>query len=60
MSLARMRKQTLSRTISDILRQALLSDEGPAVSRDAVSGLPVVRLGRPITTDDVHALEDEG
>jgi TDG/mug DNA glycosylase family protein len=30
-----------------------------AVSRSEVTGMPVVRLGHPITTDDVRALEDD-
>ncbi len=27
-------------------------------TRSAVTGLPVIRLGTPITSDDVRALED--
>jgi hypothetical protein len=59
-ALARSRRQTLSQTIADILRRSLLSDDGPEVAQDTATGLPVVRLGRPITSDDVAALEDEG
>lgn len=59
-ALARNRKQTLSQTVAEILRRALLSDDGPEVTQDAATGLPVVRLGRPITSDDVAALEDDG
>jgi hypothetical protein len=59
-AIARSRKQTLSQTIGDILRRSLLSDDGPEVSQDAATGLPVVRLGRPITSDDVAALDDDG
>lgn len=58
-SLARSRRQTLSQLIADILRDALLSEEGPRLERDAVTGLPAVRIGRPVTSDDVAALEDE-
>jgi hypothetical protein len=29
------------------------------ISRSAVTGLPVVRLGTVITTEDVRALDDE-
>jgi hypothetical protein len=59
-ALARSRRQTLSQTIADILRRSLLSDDGPEVAQDTATGLPVVRLGRPITSDDVASLEDEG
>jgi hypothetical protein len=59
-ALARSRRQTLSQTIADILRRSLLSDDGPEVAQDTATGLPDVRLGRPITSDDVAALEDEG
>jgi hypothetical protein len=59
-ALARSRHQTLSQTIAEILRGALLSDDGPELSRDPRTGLAVVRIGRPVTSDDVAALEDEG
>lgn len=58
-ALARSHNQTLSQTIADILRRALLSVGGPAVSVDAGTGLPVVHLGRPITEEDVAAVEDD-
>ncbi|HET6953020.1 MAG TPA: hypothetical protein VFI47_21745 [Acidimicrobiales bacterium] len=59
-ALARSRKQTLSQTIADVLRGALLTDETPVVTRDELTGLPRVRLWRPVTSEDVAALEDEG
>jgi hypothetical protein len=59
-ALAHDRKQTLSQTIADVLRKALLPETTPAVSRDPRSGLPVVRLGRPVTSEDVAVIEDEG
>jgi hypothetical protein len=58
-SLARSRRQTLSQTIADILRGALLSDDLAKVSVEPRTGLPQIRLGRPITDDEVAALEDE-
>ena len=59
-AVARSRRQTLSQTIADILRQALISDDQPTVSTSPITGLPVVDLGRPITPDDVAAVDDEG
>lgn len=44
-SLARDRKQTLSQTITEVLRQALLPGVGPEIGRDRATGLPVIRLG---------------
>lgn len=59
-ALARSRNQTLSQTVAEVLRRSLLSDDGPEISHDAATGLPVVRIGRPISSEDVAALEDEG
>jgi hypothetical protein len=59
-AVARSRHQTLSQTIADILRGALISDEQPTVTMSAATGLPVVDLGRPITAEDVAALDDDG
>jgi hypothetical protein len=58
-AVARSRHQTLSQTIAEILRQALISDDAPAVSTSPVTGLPVVDLGRTITPDDVAAVDDD-
>lgn len=58
-ALARDRQQSLSKTVADILRRALQAD-GPATPTvDRRTGLRVVRVGRPITSDDVRALEDD-
>ena len=58
-AVARSRRQTLSQTIADILRHALISGDEPAVSTSAATRLPVVQLGRPITPDDVAGVDDE-
>jgi hypothetical protein len=57
-ALARSRGETLSQTVADILRRTLIDDGGPEVTDDPVTGLPLVRLGRPVTSEDVAALED--
>jgi hypothetical protein len=59
-AVARSRGQTLSQTVAEILRQALISDDQPIVSTSPITGLPVVDLGRTITPDDVAALDDDG
>ncbi len=60
LALARSRSQTLSQTISEILRRALAPDLETEVDPDDDAGLPRVRLGHPITSDDVASIEDEG
>jgi Arc/MetJ family transcription regulator len=60
MSIARDTSRTLSETIADLMRRALGSGTGAVdVTRSERTGLPVVRLGTTITTEDVRALEDE-
>jgi len=56
-ALARDRGQTLSQTVTDLLELAL-GESGIDVSVSPASGLPVVRLGRPVTSEDVRSLED--
>jgi hypothetical protein len=57
-SIARDSSRTLSETVADLLRRALGHGQPQAVFRSPSTGLPVIRLGTPITTDDVRALED--
>ncbi|SDX47536.1 hypothetical protein SAMN05661080_00060 [Modestobacter sp. DSM 44400] len=58
--LARDRGQTLSRTVADLLRAALAGGSRRAeVEFDDETGLPLVRLGRRITAEDVASAQDE-
>ena len=59
MSIARDTARSLSETVADLMRRGLGQGAKGGVSRSEVTGLPIVRLGRTITTDDVRALEDE-
>ena len=60
LSLARDRGQTFSRTVADLLRAALHgTDDDGEVETDPLTGLPLVRLGRRVTPEDVAALQDE-
>jgi hypothetical protein len=49
----------LSSVVADLVRRGL--DTGPAREPvlDSATGLPLVSVGRVITSDDVRALEDE-
>ena len=59
MSIARDTSRSLSETVADLMRRGLGQGSGSAISRSEVTGLPVVRLGSTITTDDVRELDDE-
>ena len=59
--IARDRQQTLSRTVSDLLRSALAGGRRDVpVQTDPDTGLPLVRLGRRVTAEDVARAQDEG
>jgi hypothetical protein len=58
MSIARDTSRTLSETVADLIRRALGHGQPQDMFRSPATGLPVIRLGTPITSDDVRALED--
>jgi hypothetical protein len=59
MSIARDTSRSLSETVAALMRRGLSQGSPGEVSRSRVTGLPTVRLGATITTDDVRALDDE-
>lgn len=58
-AIARDEGRTLSETIAMLLRRALGEGSDSQVDRDAATGLPSVRLGQTITSEDVRSLDDE-
>ena len=62
-SLALHTRRSLSQTAVELIRRGLEAPDLPAgkaaVRVSRVTGLPVVRSSRPITPEDVKALEDE-
>lgn len=60
LSIARDRQQTLSRTVSDLLRSALAAGHREVpIETDNETGLPLVRLGRRrMTAEDVLSAQD--
>jgi predicted transcriptional regulator len=58
-AIARDTNRTLSETITDLVRRGLGYGKSPDMSRSAKTGLPVVSLGRVVTSEDVRSLEDE-
>lgn len=59
MSIARDTSRSFSETVADLVRRGLNQGTPAGPSRSAVTGLPTVRLGVTVTTDDVRRLEDE-
>lgn len=59
--LASQQHRSLSAVVADLTMRGLAQlDEPVTLSTDARSGLPVLSIGRPVTSDDVAAaLDDE-
>lgn len=58
-AIARDEGRSFSETIVVLLRRALGQGGDVEVRPNASTGLPSVRLGRTITSEDVRVLEDE-
>lgn len=58
-NLARDRSQTMSDALARLIRRGLDDDRPREIYLDPLTGFPVMRSGRPITTEDVRSLEDE-
>ncbi len=63
-SLARAQRTSLSKLVVELARRGLqapatVGEAAPAYRVDPQTGLGVFRSGRPITIDDVKALDDE-
>jgi Arc/MetJ family transcription regulator len=58
-AIARDTHRTLSETVVLLMRRGL-GEGGPAgLAHGTATGLPVARMGRVITAEDVRALEDD-
>jgi Arc/MetJ family transcription regulator len=58
-AIARDTHQTLSQTVALLIRRGLTSGHAREISTSARTGLPVVHLGRTLSTEDVRRLEDD-
>jgi hypothetical protein len=58
-AIARDTHQTLSQAVAGLIRRGLSSDQAGEVATSNRTGLPVVYLGRTITSEDVRELEDD-
>ena len=59
LAIARDKSRTLSETVAALMRRGLSQGGAGEINRSAVTGLPVVRLGTVVTTEDVRGLDDE-
>ena len=46
--------------VAELVREALGTSEELCVEVDDETDLPLVRIGRPVTAEDVRTLDDEG
>ncbi len=62
-SLATHTRSSLSQTAADLIRRGLAlpgrDTKAPAIATSLITGLPVLHSPRPITPEDVKALDDE-
>ena len=58
-AIARDTGRSLSETVADLIRRGLGQGPPAPVGRSQRTGLLVVDLSHPITSEDVRALEDE-
>ncbi|SPM28935.1 antitoxin, partial [Mycobacterium terramassiliense] len=58
-AIARDTHRTLSETVADLMRRGLGAGSTAPISRDRRTGLPLVRVGTVVTSEDVRSLEDE-
>ncbi|NIH81346.1 antitoxin [Amycolatopsis viridis] len=59
LSIARDTSRTLSEIVAELMRRGLGQGKVPGVTQSPSTGLPVVSLGKVITTEDVRALDDD-
>lgn len=59
LAIARDSHRTLSQTVADLIRRGLTANIPANTSTDARTGLPLVSVGRIVTSEDVRSLEDE-
>lgn len=58
-AIARDQRRTLSETINELLSSVLMPQGSQTVSTSPTTGLPTIRLGRVITSEDVRQLDDD-
>jgi predicted DNA-binding protein len=51
--------RSLSEVVTDLVRRGLEPNAAAPATRSLRTGLPVVSIGRTVTSEDVRSLEDE-
>ncbi|MEX2659436.1 MAG: hypothetical protein WD232_07045 [Acidimicrobiales bacterium] len=59
-SVARDRGVTMSQAVAELMRRGLGQPGSVVVEQVPSTSLPLVRVGRTITLDDVRSLDDDG
>ncbi|HEU0169184.1 MAG TPA: antitoxin [Chloroflexota bacterium] len=59
LAIARDRSRSFSQTVTELLERSLAPGKTSPLTRSEVTGLPVMNIGRVITSEDVRALEDD-
>jgi hypothetical protein len=59
LAIARDTHRTLSETVADLIRRGLGAGSTAAISVDPRTGLPLVSVGKVVTSEDVRSLEDD-
>lgn len=57
--IARDSSRSLSETVAELIRRGLENRPAAPMTLSRRTGLPVVSIGRVMTTDDVRALDDD-
>ena len=58
-AIARDTHQSLSQAVAGLIRRGMNTGGAGEIERSPRTGLPVARLGRTITSEDVRRLEDD-
>lgn len=58
-SIAHDSQRSFSAVVAELIRRGLRSESSAPVAQDQSTGLPVLDLGKTITSEDVRSLEDE-
>jgi hypothetical protein len=58
-AIARDTERTFSETVADLMRRGLARDVDASLVVSERTGLPMVSVGRVITSEDVRSLDDE-
>lgn len=59
LAIARDTSRSMSETVAELIRRGLGEQSPVSISQSDVTGLPVLHLGRTITSEDVRELEDD-